>query len=59
MAITGTGANRSDQDIHTNLIWSPVKNTNVGIEYIYGSRETEANQKGVSNRFQASAQYLF
>ena len=42
-----------------NLIWSPVKNTNVGIEYIYGHRKTEGGASGVLNRFQTSAQYIF
>lgn len=58
-SITGTGVNRMDQDVHVNLIWSPIAATNFGVEYIYGSRETEADQKGFSNRVQASAQYSF
>ncbi len=56
--IAGT-ATKSAQSVHANLIWSPVKNTDVGIEYIYGHRETEAGAIGVLNRIQTSAQYNF
>ncbi len=50
---------RNAESAHLNLIWSPVKNTNVGIEYIYGHRKTEGGASGVLNRFQTSAQYVF
>lgn len=49
----------SVQSAHLNLIWSPVKNTNVGLEYIYGHRTQINDQVGVLNRVQASAQYNF
>jgi hypothetical protein len=51
--------NKSAQSAHLNLIWSPVANTNLGMEYIYGRRETENGQTGKLNRLQASAQYSF
>ena len=51
--------NKSAQSAHVNLIWSPVTNANLGLEYIYGRRETENNQTGRLNRLQASAQYSF
>ena len=51
--------NKSTQSAHVNLIWSPVANTDLGIEYIYGFRETEDGLKGHLNRFQASAKYAF
>ncbi|HLZ68112.1 MAG TPA: DcaP family trimeric outer membrane transporter [Aliidongia sp.] len=57
--ITGPSANRSIDTVHTNLIWSPVPNTNLGIEYIYGRRETVANARGELNRMQVSAQFNF
>jgi hypothetical protein len=59
VAITGTSANRSIDTAHVNLIWSPVPNTNLGIEYIYAQRETEAKSRGELNRIQASAQFNF
>lgn len=53
------GQTRNAESAHLNLIWSPVKNTNVGIEYIYGHRKTVGGASGVLNRFQTSAQYVF
>lgn len=49
----------SAQSLHLNLIWSPVKNANVGVEYIFARRELINNQVGVLNRIQTSAQYNF
>jgi DcaP outer membrane protein len=51
--------NRSTASAHVNLIWSPVANSDLGIEYIFANRETEDGLKGHLNRFQASAKYLF
>lgn len=51
--------NKNAQSVHLNLIWSPVKNTNFGLEYIGARREIENGQSGTLNRVQASAQYLF
>ncbi len=50
---------REIQSVHLNLIWSPVRNVNVGVEYIYASREIENRQDGDLNRVQFSAQYSF
>ncbi len=51
---------------HANLIWSPIKSVNLGVEYMWGERDfhktpgTPGNQKaGNDNRVQFSAQYLF
>ena len=44
---------------HVNLIWSPVPNTNFGIEYANGYRVEESGDKGRISRFQFSVQYLF
>ena len=51
--------NRSTQSAHVNLIWNPVSNTDLGIEYIYANRQTEDGLKGHLNRLQASAKYSF
>jgi len=56
---TPAGTNKSTRSAHANLIWSPVPNADVGIEYIYASRETEDGLKGHLNRLQASAKYTF
>jgi hypothetical protein len=42
-----------------NLIWSPVAQTNVGIEYLYGRRENANGEDGSANRLQISSQFLF
>ena len=51
--------NKSTASVHLNLIWSPVANTDLGIEYIYADRKTEDGLKGNLNRLQASAKYAF
>jgi hypothetical protein len=51
--------NKSTQSAHVNLIWSPVANSDLGVEYIYATRETEDGLKGHLNRLQASAKYAF
>jgi len=50
---------RSTRSAHLNLIWSPVANTDVGIEYIHADRKTEDGQQGRLDRLQASAKYAF
>jgi len=51
--------NRSTRSAHLNLIWTPVANTDLGLEYIHASRETEDRLTGHLNRLQASAIYSF
>ena len=51
--------NKSAQSAHLNLIWSPLPQTNLGLEYILARRQTENGQSGRLNRLQASAQYYF
>jgi hypothetical protein len=40
-----------------NLIWSPTKNFYVGIEYLYGHKETRNGNEGDDHRVQLSFQY--
>jgi hypothetical protein len=52
------------KSVHANLIWSPVARVNVGLEYMWGSRERpvpsdNGGLKGTFQRVQASAQYSF
>jgi hypothetical protein len=51
--------NKSTASAHANLIWSPVANADLGIEYIHADRKTEDGLKGNLNRLQASAKYAF
>ena len=56
---TAGSVNKGAQSAHLNLIWSPVAQTNLGIEYIYARRETSDGLAGRLNRVQAAAQYFF
>lgn len=56
---TAGTANKSAESLHLNLIWSPVPQTNLGIEYIAAKREIQSGLDGSLHRVQASAQYLF
>lgn len=56
---TAGTVNRSAESAHLNLIWSPVPQTNVGLEYVAARRQIENGQSGRLNRLQASVQYLF
>ncbi len=52
---------------HANLIWSPIKSVNLGVEYMWGERDfhqavgapSSSQKAGTANRVQFSAQYLF
>jgi hypothetical protein len=44
---------------HGNLIWSPVPNTNFGVEYIWMKGRLTDGQTGELNRVQVSAQFSF
>ena len=56
---TGGAIHRAAQSLHLNLMWSPVPQTNFGIEYIAARRQVQSGDAGTLNRVQASAQYLF
>jgi hypothetical protein len=51
--------NKGSQSLHANLVFSPVANTDLGLELIYANRETEDGAKGHVSRLQASAKYAF
>jgi len=42
-----------------NLIWEPVDDVTMGVEYLYGTHETKDDAFGKANRLQASVQYNF
>jgi hypothetical protein len=56
---TPANTNKSTASAHVNLIWNPVANADMGIEFIYANRETEDGLRGHLNRLQASAKYSF
>jgi hypothetical protein len=53
------GLNKSLYQIHTGLIYTPVKNVDLGAEYIFGQRKTLAGEKGDLSRFNLMARYTF
>jgi Porin subfamily len=54
-----TGNNRVLETFHVNLIWSPLPNANIGIEYIHATRDTTANLSGSIDRVQGAVKYIF
>ncbi|MFN3192806.1 MAG: DcaP family trimeric outer membrane transporter [Aureliella sp.] len=45
---------RRNQYFATNLIWQPVKNVDIGIEYLFGERINRIFESGSANRMQFS-----
>lgn len=50
---------RQVQSVHTNLLWSPVSQAMLGVEYTYATRELIDGRDGVLQRVQFSAKYSF
>jgi hypothetical protein len=50
---------KSDRSAHINLIWSPIKNVNVGIEYMVLKSVNGGNTSGVCQRMQLMAKFIF
>ncbi len=42
-----------------NLVWSPVKQMDIGGEYLWGQRKNKNNDEGHANRIQFSAKFKF
>ncbi len=47
------------QDVHVNLLWSPITPAMLGVEYLYATRELIDGRDGDLNRVQFSAKYSF
>ncbi len=56
---TAGSVNKTATSAHLNLIWSPIPQTNFGLELIRATRETQNGQTGELNRVQLAAQYSF
>ena len=50
---------RQVQSVHANLLWSPVSQAMLGVEYTYATRELIDGRDGVLQRVQFSARYSF
>ncbi len=53
------GNNRKITQGHINFIWTPVKNFDLGTEYLWGTRETFGGGTGKLSRVMGSAKYSF
>ena len=51
--------NRSLRQLFVNLIYSPIKNVELGGEFIYGQRKTFAGDTGTLSRFDLMGRYSF
>ncbi len=51
------GVNRRITQVHIGGIWNPVKLVDVGLEYIWGKRETLAGEEGDMSRINLMARY--
>ena len=52
-------ANQQTQSLHANLLWSPISQTTIGLEYIYANRELVNGQDGELQRVQFSTRFNF
>jgi hypothetical protein len=53
------GLDKRHYTSHVNLIWSPVPQVDLGVEYIYGRRVVESGLHGNANRAQVSGKFKF
>ncbi|MFT5535531.1 MAG: hypothetical protein ACI802_003796 [Candidatus Paceibacteria bacterium] len=53
------GVNESVWQTHLGFIWNPVKNVDIGSEFVYGKRKTLAGEMGDMSRLDFSAKYNF
>ena len=58
-AILPATVNKFFASSHVNLLWSPMMETTVGIEWLHGYRELENGQDGNLDRIQLTAIYKF
>jgi Ni/Co efflux regulator RcnB len=56
---TGYSDNKSLRQFHANLIYSPIKNVELGAELIFGERKTFAGDKGSMSKFDLMGRYSF
>ena len=54
-----SSANQQAQSLHANLLWSPMLQTTIGLEYIYANRELVNGQNGELQRVQFSTRFNY
>ncbi len=52
-------ANQQSQSLHANLLWNPISQATIGLEYIYANRELLNHQNGELHRLQFSTRFNF
>ncbi len=52
-------ANRRLQQLHANFIYSPIKNVELGAEFVWGKRSTYQSGDGTMSRFDLMGRYSF
>jgi len=57
--LVGSTTTKKTNSVHANLMWNPVPQLRVGIEYIRGYRELYNGDDGTLNRIQFSTRYDF
>lgn len=57
--IQASTAQRRTHYAMVDLIWSPYENVDLGIEALFGERQTKDRQSGTANRIQISGKYSF
>jgi hypothetical protein len=50
---------KAGESAHINLIWSPIKKVNAGIEFMVLRRTNVNDTQGTGRRIQAMVKYLF
>lgn len=56
---TGSGTTETNQTVFVNYMWTPVKNTMMGVEYGYFDNEKQNGDSEDANRIMFAAQYNF
>ncbi len=51
--------NRTLQQVFINVVYSPIKNVELGAEYIWGKRKTFTPETGTMSRFDLMGRYSF
>lgn len=59
LALNDSRQNKKLQQGWVNVMYSPISPFTLGLEYIYGERETFTGEKGKDNRIEAMAKYSF
>ncbi|MEM1102973.1 MAG: DcaP family trimeric outer membrane transporter [Pseudomonadota bacterium] len=55
----GVGLTDAAQSVHVNLIHTPIRKLDIGVEYIFADRETDNELDGQLHRLQFSSKYSF